>query len=327
MRVVFAGTPEFAAAALAALLDAGVEVALVLSQPDRPAGRGLRTSASPVKALALARGLRVATPSTFSARGDAQAAAAAHALLRQAAPDVLVVAAYGLILPQSVLDIPRGLPDAGCGPITAINIHASLLPRWRGAAPVARAIEAGDRETGITIMQMDAGLDTGPMLLREALPIEPADTTATLTARLASLGGRLIVQALTEAAAGRLRATPQPVSGVTYARKLDKSEAWLDWREDAQTLARKVRAFDPFPVAAARSGNLQLRIWRAHATDGAGAPGTVLWASAQGLAIACGVGALVVTELQRPGGRRLPVREFLAGARIEAGRCFELPTR
>ncbi|MCX8003587.1 MAG: formyltransferase family protein, partial [Burkholderiaceae bacterium] len=153
MRVVFAGTPEFAASALAALLDAGVEVALVLSQPDRPAGRGLRTSASPVKALALARGLRVATPPTFSARRDAQAAAAAHALLREVAPDVLVVAAYGLILPQSVLDIPRGLPDAGCGRITAINIHASLLPRWRGAAPVARAIEAGDRETGITIMQ------------------------------------------------------------------------------------------------------------------------------------------------------------------------------
>jgi methionyl-tRNA formyltransferase len=326
MRLVFAGTPEFAAVALAAIVDAGFEVALVLSQPDRPAGRGLKLTASPVKALALARGLRVETPLTFSAKRDPQQAAAAHARLQQAQADVLVVAAYGLILPASALAIPRGLPDAGCGRISAINIHASLLPRWRGAAPVARAIEAGDSHTGITIMQMDAGLDTGPMLLAEAVPIAADDTTATLTEKLARLGARLVVEALAAAGSGRLRATPQPEQGVTYARKLDKQEAWLDWRASANELERKVRAFDPFPVASARLGALELKLWRAHAVPGGGAPpGTLVAADARGLRIACGDGELVVTELQRAGGKRLRAAEFLAGTPLEIGRRFDLP--
>ncbi len=326
MRVVFAGTPEFAAVALAALVDAGFEVALVLSQPDRPAGRGMTLTASPVKRLALARGLRVHTPLTFSAKRDPHAAAAAHAALREADADVLVVAAYGLILPPSVLELPRGLPDAGCGRITAINIHASLLPRWRGAAPVARAIEAGDAQTGITIMQMDAGLDTGPMLMAEALPIASEDTTASLTEKLARLGARLVVEALHAARAGRLHATPQPSQGVTYAHKLEKREALLDWRAAAADLACKVRAFDPFPVACARLGALELKLWRAHAAPGGGAPpGTLVAADAAGVRIACGDGDLVVTELQRAGGKRLRAAEFVAGTRLEVGRRFDLP--
>ncbi len=335
MRIVFAGTPEFAAMALAALIDAaperGFTLPLVLSQPDRPAGRGMKLAASPVKQLALARGLRVETPSTLSlARGGAEAAAA-QVQLRAAEPDVLVVAAYGLILPQSVLDIPRGLASPA-GPIRAINIHASLLPRWRGAAPVARAIEAGDVETGITIMQMDAGLDTGPMLAAERLPIAPDDTTATLTATLAALGARMIVAALACGARGELRPQPQPGEGVTYARKLDKREAWLDWSQPAERLARQVRAFDPFPVACGALRGQVIRFWRAYAQpggqtaaplpDAGGGPGTVLAAAADGIRIACGEGVLVVTELQRAGGRRLTAREFLAGMPIAAGDTF-----
>src|SRR5512137_2784697 len=205
MRIVFAGTPEFAATALGAIVDAGLQVVLALTQPDRPAGRGMKLAPSPVKQLALARGIEVAAPQSLSLKKGGEAAAAAHAQLRAARADVLVVAAYGLILPQAVLDIPGGLPDAGCGRRAALNIHGSLLPRWRGAAPVARAIEAGDATTGITIMQMDAGLDTGPMLLAESTPILPEDSAATLTGRLASIGARLVVAALREAAAGQLK--------------------------------------------------------------------------------------------------------------------------
>ena len=321
MRIVFAGTPPFAAAALAAIFEAGIDVALVLTQPDRPAGRGMKLAPSPVKQLAQARGIDVATPETLSLKKGGDAAAAVHQRLRAAAADALVVAAYGLILPQAVLDIPRGLPDAGCGPLKALNIHASLLPRWRGAAPVARAIEAGDRATGITIMQMDAGLDTGPMLLAEATPILPDDSTGTLSERLAAIGARLIVQALRDAVAGRLRATPQPAEGATYAHKLDKREAWLDFAQPAPLLARRVRAFDPFPVACARYGDTVLKFWRAHAEDAPARqpPGTVLAADGSGLRLACGDGMLVVTELQRPGSRRMSAAEFLAGLPIAAG--------
>jgi len=321
MRIVFAGTPEFAATALRALVAApDIEVALVFTQPDRPSGRGLKPSPSPVKAVALAHGIEVATPPTLSRKRDPAAADAALAVLGAARSQALVVAAYGLILPQAVLDIPQGIGDAGCGSVTAVNIHASLLPRWRGAAPVARAIEAGDATTGITIMQMDAGLDTGPMLLADAVPIAPEDTTATLTDRLAELGARLIVRALGEAANGTLHAVPQSEGGATYARKLDKSEAMLDWHEPAALLANRVRAFDPFPVAAARVGETTLRIWRARAERGAGAaPGTVVAAGADGLRVACGEGDLVVTELQRAGGRRLSAGQFLAGTRVPVG--------
>lgn len=326
MRIVFAGTPEFAAAALAALIDAapaqGLAIPLVLSQPDRPAGRGMKLGASPVKQLALAHGLRVETPATLSLKNGGAEAAAAHETLRSADADVLVVAAYGLILPQAVLDIPRGLASPA-GPIGAINIHASLLPRWRGAAPVARAIEAGDAETGITIMQMDAGLDTGPMLASERLPIGADDTTATLTAKLAALGAQMIVAALARGARGELRPQPQPSEGVTYAHKLDKREAWLDWTQPAQRLACRVRAFDPFPVACGALRGQVIRFWRARPdVADAAMPGTVLAANAEGVRIACGEGALVVTELQRAGGRRLAAREFLAGMPIAAGEAF-----
>jgi methionyl-tRNA formyltransferase len=321
MRIVFAGTPEFAAAALAALVDAGIDVALVLTQPDRPAGRGMRLLPSPVRQLAQARGLEVATPVSLSLKKDGVGAAAAYERLRAARADALVVAAYGLILPPAVLAIPGGLPDGGCGPITALNIHGSLLPRWRGAAPVARAIEAGDTATGITIMQMDAGLDTGPMLRAESTVIGSEDTAAALTERLARIGARLIVAALRDAAAGRLIATPQPGDGVTYAHKLDKRDAWLDVALDADVLARRVRAFDPFPVACLRHGDTTLRIWRARALpeQAAASPGTVLDAGTEGVRIACGRGTLLVTELQRPGARRLPAAEFLAGMPLLAG--------
>ena len=321
MRIVFAGTPEFAAAALAAIVDAGFDVALVLTQPDRPAGRGMKLMASPVRQLAQSRSLPVAMPASLSLKKGGEAAAAAHQQLRSARADVLVVAAYGLILPQAVLDIPGGLPDAGCGRITALNIHGSLLPRWRGAAPVARSIEAGDVVTGITIMQMDAGLDTGPMLLAEPTPILADDTCATLTHRLSAIGARLIVAALRAAETGRLTATPQPADGVTYAHKLDKREAWLDFTLDAGLLARRVRAFDPFPVACTRHGDTTLKIWRARALDddSRAVPGTVLSAQAEGVKIACGRGALLATELQRPGSRRMPAAEFLAGWPLRAG--------
>jgi methionyl-tRNA formyltransferase len=331
MRIVFAGTPEFAAAPLAALIDAaagaGWTIPLVLTQPDRPAGRGLKVAASPVRQLAQRHGLAVAMPPTLSLEKGGAAAAEAQQKLRAARPDVLVVAAYGLILPQAVLDIPGGIGDAGCGPLAAINIHASLLPRWRGAAPVARAIEAGDASSGITLMQMEAGLDTGPMLQQQAVAIEADDTTATLTHTLGALGARMIVAALQAAERGGLRARVQPAEGVTYAHKLDKREAWLDWTQPARAAAARVRAFDPFPGACLRIRSTTIRLWRAHAEAGgsAGAPGTVVGASPSGLRIACGDGELVVTELQRAGGRRLPVREFLAGWPVSPGDRCEAP--
>jgi len=327
MRIVFAGTPPFAAAALAAILETaprhGWTVPLVLSQPDRPSGRGMKTTASAVKQLALAHGIAVDTPASLRKGDDA---AGARQRLREAAPDVLVVAAYGLILPQEVLDIPAGLRRDWSPPLTAINIHASLLPRWRGAAPIARAIEAGDASTGITIMQMDAGLDTGSMLLAESVPIAPETTAATLTDTLAALGARLIVDAL--AHADRLVATPQP-DGATYASKIDKAEAWLDWTQPAAVLARRVRAFDPFPVASTWLQDAPVKVWRAVAlasADAGAAPGTVVEAGPEGLVVACGEGALRVTELQRAGGRRLAARDFLAGFPVRTGeRCGAPP--
>ncbi|HJW51542.1 MAG TPA: methionyl-tRNA formyltransferase [Burkholderiaceae bacterium] len=319
MRIVFAGTPDFAARSLAALIEAaparGWSIPLVLSQPDRPAGRGMHLSASPVKALAQRANLAVATPVSLRKGDEAETA---RRQLAAAAPDVLVVAAYGLILPQEVLDIPRGLRASGSARVTAINVHASLLPRWRGAAPIARAIEAGDETTGITIMQMDAGLDTGPMLLEESLAIAADDTAARLTERLADLGARLLLRALNSIAT--LIARPQPVIGVNYAHKITKSEAALDWTLPAAVLARKVRAFDPFPVAQAQFGATPLRIWRAApvALASASVPGTVLAVSAEGIDVACGNGALRLLELQRPGARRMSARDFLAGHPITA---------
>ncbi len=325
MRIVFAGTPPFAAAALAALIAAapsrGWTIPLVLSQPDRPSGRGMRLTGSAVKQLAEAHGIPVDTPASLR---KGEAAAAAKERLREVAPDVLVVAAYGLILPQDVLDLPAGLRPEWSPRLTAINIHASVLPRWRGAAPIARAIEAGDAATGITIMQMDAGLDTGPMLLSAEVPIASDDTSSTLTATLGALGARLIVEALTGVDA--LVATPQP-EGATYASKIDKAEAWLDWTQPNDVLARRVRAFDPFPVASTLVNDTPIRVWRAEVEAGEGdaAPGTVLYAGATGVTVACGEGALRLTELQRAGGKRMSARDFLAGFPIRPGERFRAP--
>ena len=311
LRVAFAGTPEFALASLQAVHAAGHTVPLVLTQPDRPAGRGLKLQPSPVKRWAVAHGLAVAQPRSLRLDGkfpdDAQAARQA---LFDAALDVLVVAAYGLILPPWVLELPR----LGC-----LNVHGSLLPRWRGAAPIHRALEAGDTETGITIMQMDAGLDTGPMLLAEREPIRPDDSTATLHDRLAALGGRLIAQALQQAEAGTLVATAQPEDGVSYAHKIGKAEAAIDWTQPAEVLERRVRAFDPFPGASTVWHGEALKVWRAAVVDRTGEPGRVLEASEGRLVVACGRQALQLLALQPPGGRRMPAAAFLQGHAVTVG--------
>ena len=317
MKIVFAGTPAFARVALQALLDAGFDVPLVLTQPDRPAGRGLKLQASPVKELAVARGIAVAQPRSLRLDGKfPDDAAAAREALVAAAPDAMVVAAYGLILPRWVLDLPRH----GC-----LNIHASLLPRWRGAAPIHRAIEAGDATTGVTIMQMDEGLDTGAMLLELAEPIAADDTTARLHDRLADLGARLIVPALRAAGAGALQPRPQPTDGVTYAHKIEKAEAAIDWTLPAAVIERRVRAFDPFPGATTGWRGEALKVWGARAEPGSAgvaagvAPGRVLAAGADGIVVATGDGLLRLTALQRPGGKRLPVAEFLRGGPVAVG--------
>lgn len=305
LRVAFAGTPEFARIALAAIADAGFVVPLVLTQPDRPAGRGLKLQASPVKRLAQVLGIAVAQPQGLRLDGRyADDARTARDALAAARPDVLVVAAYGLILPRWVLELPR----LGC-----LNVHASLLPRWRGAAPIQRAIEAGDASTGVTIMQMDEGLDTGDMLLAQALPIDADDTAATLHDRLAALGARLVVQALRDAAAGDLRRTPQPAEGVTYAHKIDRREARVDWRADAAQIARRARAFDPAPGLHFELDGESVKLWRAVPRDDlpAAPPGTVLVAGGGRLVVACGRGALELAELQRPGARRVGAVAFL----------------
>jgi len=318
LRVIFAGTPEFARVALERLQAAGFEIPLVLTQPDRPAGRGMKLQASPVKQFALEHGIAVAQPHSLRLDGKyPEEAAAARAALQAARADVMVVAAYGLILPQWVLDLPR----LGC-----LNIHASLLPRWRGAAPIHRAIEAGDAETGVTIMQMDAGLDTGDMLLVERLPIAAEDCTASLHDKLAVLGGRLIVEALELAACGGLQRTPQPAAGVTYAHKIEKHEAAVDWALPAVVIERRVRAFNPFPGAATSWQGEAIKLWQGRAEDGARssaqAPGTVLAADASGIVVQCGQGLLRLTELQRAGGKRLPAAEFLRGFALPAGAMF-----
>lgn len=316
MRVIFAGTPEFARVALEQLLAAGHQVPLVLTQPDRPAGRGMRLQASPVKQCAQEHGIAVAQPLGLRLDGKyAQDAASARDAIATAQADVMVVAAYGLILPQWVLDAPR----LGC-----LNIHASLLPRWRGAAPIHRAIEAGDTETGVTIMQMDAGLDTGAMLLLEKTVITATDTTATLHDRLADLGGRLIVQALRQAADGRLQATPQPAEGVSYAHKIDKTESQIDWSQDAKVIARRVRAFDPFPGAATQLGTDAIKIWNCE-IDSFKRPmdarcGQILHIDDRGIGVACGAaGVLRLTTLQRAGGKRLAAADFLRGFALAPG--------
>ncbi|MGX4644041.1 methionyl-tRNA formyltransferase [Massilia sp. SYSU DXS3249] len=315
MKVVFAGTPEFAAVALRALIGAGFEIPLVLTQPDRPAGRGMQLQASSVKQVALEHGIEVLQPLSLRTDSkDAQRAAEAQAALERLQAldyDVMVVAAYGLILPRSTLDI------APC-----INIHGSLLPRWRGAAPIHRAIESGDVDTGVTIMGMEEGLDTGPMMLMERVPIEDADTTGSLHDKLAALGATMIVDALHRMEGGDLPATPQPEEGVTYAAKISKDEAKLDFALPAIELWRKVRAFNPFPGAQGTVNGTAVKIWQAELAEGQGTPGQVLAADAAGIVVACGTGALRLQQLQKPGGKRLAAAEFLKSFPL-AGMSFE----
>jgi methionyl-tRNA formyltransferase len=314
MRVAFAGTPEFAQVALRSLHAARFDIALVLTQPDRPAGRGMKLQASPVKAFAEEHGIPVVQPRSLRLDGKyPDDAAAARDALLAARPDVLVVAAYGLLLPPWVLELPR----LGC-----LNIHGSLLPRWRGAAPIHRAVEAGDARTGITIMQMDAGLDTGDMLLVESIPIGPLDTTATLHDKLAVLGGRLVVEALEIAACGTLTRTPQPEEGVTYAHKIDKAEGQIDWTQPAEVIERRIRAFDPFPGAATTLDGEPVKVWKAALGAMNGSPGEVIEASGDVLTVACGTGSLQLLELQKAGGKRVSARQFMQAAPALLGRRF-----
>ncbi|NTV68587.1 MAG: methionyl-tRNA formyltransferase [Azonexaceae bacterium] len=306
MKLIFAGTPEFAAQALRAIVAAGHDVALVLTQPDRPAGRGMSLQPSAVKKVALEHGIEVFQPLTLR---DTEAQAKIAAI----GAEVMVVAAYGLILPQVVLDMPR----FGC-----INIHGSLLPRWRGAAPIQRALLAGDAETGVCIMQMEAGLDTGPVLLRGAFPIEAGDTTASLHDRLAELGAQLVVEALGKLP---LPVEPQPADGVTYAHKIEKAEALIDWSKSAAELDRHIRAFNPFPGAQAVFGGQTVKLWQAAPVAGEGEIGTILSVDRNSVVVACGAGALAVSELQKAGGKRLPVQQFLAGHPLKAGDRFDIP--
>ena len=303
MKLVFAGTPEFAAAALRAIIAAGHDVVLVLTQPDRPSGRGMKLRYSAVKEVALAAGIKVFQPQTLREH-DAQEK------LSSCAADAMIVAAYGLILPQAVLDMPRW----GC-----LNIHASLLPHWRGAAPIHRAILAGDDTTGVCIMQMEAGLDTGPVLLVESLPITSCDTTGTLHDKLAELGAQMIVKALHQLP---LKANPQPEADACYAAKIEKSEAALDWRLPAAQLDRQIRAFNPFPGAVADLGGLPIKIWHADQLTICGAPGQIVSVDTDGIVVTCGEGSLRLTELQKAGGKRLPVAQFLAGNPIDEGSRF-----
>ena len=305
MKVIFAGTPDFAAAALKAIAAAGFEIPLVLTQPDRPKGRGMQLTASPVKQAALELGLTVAQPEKL--RNNAEALQ----MLKDTSADVMVVAAYGLILPQDVLDTPKH----GC-----LNIHASLLPRWRGAAPIQRAIEAGDAETGVCIMQMDIGLDTGDVVSEHRYAIQPTDTANEVHDALMNLGAAAIVADLQQLKAeGRLKSVKQPEEGVTYAKKLSKEEARVDWNESAAVIERKIRAFNPVPAAWVEYQGKPMKIWRAEAVAQQGKAGEVLSCSADGLVVACGENALKITELQPSGSKRMPIAAFAAGHKIEVG--------
>ncbi len=299
LKIVYAGTPEFAVPALKALSEAGHSIGAVYTQPDRPAGRGRKLQASPVKKAALSLGIEVRQPAMLSG-------AKAVATLRDLAPDLIVVAAYGLLLPPEVLTIP---------PLGCVNIHASLLPRWRGAAPIQRAILAGDRETGVTLMQMDAGLDTGPMLARRATTITECDTAGSVHDRLAVLGANLLIETLPALAAGMLAAELQDEAQATYARKLKKTEAFIDWTRPAVEIARKIQAFNPWPVAETRWRGAPLRLLEARALPqlAAAPPGTPIHVGREGIDVSTGNGVLRIVRLQLPGRRAQSASEFING--------------
>ncbi len=333
MRLIFAGTPEFACTALAALHGRGFDIALVLTQPDRPAGRGMRVQTSAVKQFALEHRLLLAQPRSLRLDGKfPQDALYAQQAMEAACADAMVVAAYGLILPQWVLDamrIPKpGVATSGLG---CLNIHASLLPRWRGAAPIHRAIEAGDAETGVTIMQMDAGLDTGAVLRVGVATIHPGDTMGSLHDRMADLGARLIVDVLHDATKGSLNPISQPTQGVTYANKVTKEEGMIDWRDDGQAIVRRIRAFDPSPGCQSLLNGHALKIWAAHTEPLASATvpsadfGQIVAIDPMGVRVIAMKCIVVMTELQRAGGRRMPVSEFIRGAELRVGMRFALP--
>jgi methionyl-tRNA formyltransferase len=319
LRIGFAGTPEFARVALARLGEATFDIRVVLTQPDRPTGRGQNVQPSAVKRWAVEHGVPVFQPASLRLNGPHAAdASAARAALVAMHLDALVVAAYGLILPEWMLTLPR---------LGALNIHASLLPRWRGAAPIQRAIEAGDDLTGITIMQMDAGLDTGAMLMSAQTQILPADTAGSLHARLAESGGHLIQEALRLLADGPIPGVPQPEQGITYARKIDKAEAAVDWTQPAPLVARRIRAFNPAPGASAHWRGEPVKLWNARAEGRLpmAVPGTVMSASNDGVSVACDEGVVVLTELQRAGGKRLSASAFLQGEATVVGERFGSP--
>lgn len=306
MKIIFAGTPDFAASALQALIDAGHQIALVLTQPDRPSGRGMKLTASAVKEVAVANQIPVYQPEKLRT-------AEQQAPLQGIDADVMVVAAYGIILPQAVLDLPR----LGC-----LNIHASLLPRWRGAAPIQRAILAGDTETGITIMQMDAGLDTGDMLSIHRTAIEATDNATSLHDKLAAQGAQAIVDALAELPQLQAKRQIQPEKGVTYAEKLKKEEAQINWLQSAEQLDRMIRAFNPFPSAQTSWQGVAVKIWQARVCDVQGQAGQILALEKDAIVVACGTGALRITELQKAGGKRLGAQAFLSGNELSIGQFF-----
>ena len=307
LRIIFAGTPDFAAPALASLIEAGHKVVLVLTQPDRPSGRGMKLKASPVKELALQHGIEVFQPETLKD-------AAAQSRIEEAKADVMIVAAYGLIIPTNVLNMPR----LGC-----YNIHASLLPRWRGAAPIQRSLLAGDKETGVTIMEVVPALDAGAMISKGVVPITELDTAQTLHDALAKTGTDLMVEAMGNLSKyGALASTPQDDSLVTYAEKLQKSEAAIDWNKSADAISKQVRAFNPFPVATAILNGEVCRIWMATKKPGKGHAGEVI-ATNETIDVACGEDVLCIHELQLPGGKRLKAREFLTGRQLTVGTQFE----
>lgn len=320
MRIIFAGTPPFAAYALDALIAAGHDVCLVLSQPDRPSGRGMKLMPSAVKALAIEKGIPVQTPTTLSFKKDPILAQQMHDLLSSFDADVMVVAAYGMLLPETVLNIPKGIGPSQI--VKCINIHASLLPRWRGAAPITRAIENGDSRFGVTLMKMEKGLDTGPMLAQEDFPLSGNETTASLTETVAKLGADMLVRLLN--APNNISLTPQSEVGVTYAHKVTKEEGRIDFTLSCEEVERKIRAFSPFPSSFAEHNGTMIKIWQVELCPSMkGQPGEVLAVDKSGIVICCGRGAIRVTILQRPGKPKMPTQNFLQGYCITKGEFFK----